>query len=173
MSVSLPLATPVVQPRSLGVPLAPVLADIAARALADGLGFSGHIGPREAWALFQEGQALLVDVRSAAERQFVGRVPGAAVAAWAEGLSLERNPGFIDELEQALAAAGVPPGRSVPLLLLCRSGVRSIRAAEAAVAAGHPAAFNVLEGFEGALDEHRQRGHRDGWRRLGLPWEQG
>ncbi len=159
-------------PRALIEPLPAPLAAIATRARAQGLGFAGHVDPAQAWALFHAGQALLVDVRSRAERHFVGRVPGAAAAAWAEGLSLERNPDFGLELEAALAAAGVPEGRSLPLLMLCRSGVRSIRAAEAATASGHPAAFNVLEGFEGALDERRQRGHRDGWRRLGLPWEQ-
>lgn len=163
----------VVDRRVLRQPLPPLLVPIEAEARASGLGFAGHVAPKDAWVLFEAGQALLVDVRSRAERQFVGRVPGAAAAAWAEGLALERNPDFAEELERALASAGVGPRESVPLLLLCRSGVRSIRAAEAATAAGHPAVFNVLEGFEGALDPRRQRGHLDGWRRLGLPWEQG
>lgn len=140
----------------------------AARAAArrEALDFAGHVDPADAWALAQAGLARLVDVRSAEELAFVGRVPGAGHAAWAAGIGLVRNPAFLDDL----AAVG---GFDGPVLLLCRSGVRSVRAAQAATAAGHPAAFNVREGFEGALDARQQRGGTDGWRRRGLPWVQG
>jgi rhodanese-related sulfurtransferase len=131
-------------------------------------GFAGHLPPDEAWALLRDGVATLVDVRSSAELRFVGRVPGAVHVPWADGLDLVPNPRFVDDL---LVAVGGRLDR--PVLMLCRSGVRSIKAAQAATAAGFDAAFNVLEGFEGAIDERRQRGHRDGWRRRGLPWEQG
>jgi rhodanese-related sulfurtransferase len=146
--------------------LPPPLASAHAAARRDGLDFAGHVDPAAAWVLAQAGLALLVDVRSAEELAFVGRVPGAVHAAWAAGVALQRNPAFLDDF----AAAG---GFAQPVLLLCRSGVRSVRAAQAVTAAGHPAAFNVLEGFEGAIDERRQRGTVDGWRHRGLPWVQG
>ena len=56
------------------------------------------------------------------------------------------------------------------MLLLCRSGKRSVLAAEAAAAAGFTHVFNVLEGFEGEIDAHLHRGGSDGWRFHGLPW---
>ena len=59
-----------------------------------------------------------------------------------------------------------------PVLFLCRSGIRSHHAAEVATRAGYQRAFNVLEGFEGDIDESRRRGALGGWRAAGLPWEQ-
>lgn len=139
----------------------------AARAAA--LPFAGSLPPREAWALVQAGQAVLVDVRSAEERHFVGQVPGSLHVAWATGTSLNRNPRFVKELE---AKVGPKSGNERPVLLLCRSGKRSALAAEAATKAGLGNVFNVLEGFEGDTDEHHQRGHFNGWRFHGLPWTQ-
>ena len=78
---------------------------------------------------------------------------------------MNRNPHFI---RQVLAQVG----RDTPLLLLCRSGKRSVLAAEAATAAGFRHVFNVLEGFEGEIDERQHRGASDGWRFHGLPWVQ-
>jgi rhodanese-related sulfurtransferase len=66
--------------------------------------------------------------------------------------------------------AAVPKGKKV--VLLCRSGVRSIAAAKRATELGLEA-YNILEGFEGDPDERAQRGHKGGWRRHGLPWRQG
>ena len=114
----------------------------------------------------QAGAAVLVDVRSAEERTFVGRVPAGAHVAWASGTSLTRNPRFVRELEAKVRKDEV-------LLLLCRSGKRSALAAEAATKAGFTNVFNVLEGFEGELDDAQQRGSADGWRFRGLPWVQG
>jgi rhodanese-related sulfurtransferase len=140
----------------------------AARQIArrDGLALAGRVDPAIAWALAQAGLARIVDVRTREELAFVGRVPGAVHAAWATGVELQRNPRFLDDL----AAVG---GFDGPVLLLCRSAVRSARAAEAATAAGHPAAFDILEGFEGRLDAQQRRGALDGWRHRGLPWVQG
>ncbi len=135
------------------------------RAREQGLPYAGGISPPEAWALVQAGQARLVDVRSAEERTFVGRVPEALHVAWATGTSLSRNPRFVRELESKAR-------KDEALLLLCRSGKRSAQAAEAAAKAGFTRVFNVLEGFEGELDAKQQRGHDDGWRFHGLPWEQ-
>jgi len=140
----------------------------SARAAAStaGLSYAGGISPQDAWALFSTGEALLVDVRSAEERTFVGHVPGSLHVAWATGTSLNRNPRFARELE-------AKTGKDALVLLLCRSGQRSALAAEAAAKAGFSQVFNVLEGFEGDLDAQQQRGAHNGWRFHGLPWVQG
>lgn len=135
-------------------------------ARAAGLPFAGRLAPRDAWRVVQAGAAVLVDVRSAEERHFVGQVPGSLHVAWATGTSLTRNPRFVKELEAKAGKSGRP------VLLLCRSGKRSAAAAEAAARAGLVGVFNVLEGFEGDLDDTGQRGHFNGWRFHGLPWTQ-
>lgn len=135
-------------------------------AVAAGLPYAGGVTPAQAWALFSDGAAVLVDVRSAEERKFVGHVPGSLHVAWATGTSLTRNPRFVRELEAKLGDKGAP------VLLLCRSGKRSVLAAEAATKAGFTNVFNVLEGFEGEIDGQQHRGVGDGWRFHGLPWVQ-
>ncbi len=124
------------------------------------------VHPREAWSLFSEGQAVLVDVRTPEELKFVGQVPGAINVPWATGTSLTRNPRFVRELEAKV------PDKARRVLLLCRSGKRSALALEAAVKAGYKRASNISEGFEGELDAAQQRGKGDGWRFHGLPWVQ-
>lgn len=151
--------------------LAPDLqaAHATATAQAQGLTYAGGVPPALAWQLVQANQAVLVDVRSSEERKFVGHVPGSLHVAWATGTSLVRNPRFVRELEAKLAKDG---GKDAAVLLLCRSGKRSVLAAEAAAAAGFAHVFNVLEGFEGEIDAHLHRGGSDGWRFHGLPWVQ-
>ena len=134
-------------------------------ALATGLGYAGAVPPALAWALVSSGQALLVDVRTAEERKFVGHVPGSIHVPWATSTNLTRNPRFVRELE-----AKVPQDANV--LLLCRSGKRSVLAAEQATKAGLTRVFNILEGFEGELNAVQQRGVEGGWRYRGLPWVQ-
>ena len=124
--------------------------------------------PRQAWQLVSQGLALLVDVRTAEERKFVGHVPGSAHVPWATGTALARNPRFVRELAALLAKQPQP----AIALLLCRSGKRSALAAQEAAKAGLACVFNVSEGFEGELDAAQQRGHADGWRFHGLPWLQ-
>jgi rhodanese-related sulfurtransferase len=145
--------------------LHPHLEQARAAAQAQGLSHAGAVTPAQAWALHESGAAVLVDVRSAEERAFVGRVPGTLHVAWATGTALTRNPRFVRELE-------AKAGKDRPVLLLCRSGKRSALAAEAAAKAGLIQVYHVLEGFEGELDANGQRGHLDGWRRQGLPWQQ-
>ncbi len=140
-----------------------------ADAVAQGLSYAGGVSPTTAWALVQNGQALLVDVRTTEERKFVGHVPGSLHVAWATGTALTRNPRFVRELEAKLAPHG---GKEAVVLLLCRSGKRSVLAAEAAAAVGFSHVFNILEGFEGEIDATQQRGKDDGWRYQGLPWVQ-
>ena len=128
-------------------------------------GYAGDIAPTLAWQWVQAGQALLVDVRTDAEREWVGYVPGAVPLAWKQWPGMLPNPAFDDGV-RALLAQG-----ERPLLMLCRSGARSIAAARRATELG-ATAYNILEGFEGDPDEHGQRGHRGGWRFRGLPWRQ-
>jgi rhodanese-related sulfurtransferase len=130
-----------------------------------GLPYAGGVPPLEAWELVQAVTVKFVDIRSGEERKFVGYVPGALHVAWATGTALTRNPRFVRELEAKV-------GKEDPVLLLCRSGKRSAAAAEAATKAGFTNVFNVLEGFEGDLDEAQHRGHVGGWRLRGLPWVQ-
>lgn len=134
-------------------------------AQAAGVSFAGSVTPPQAWALLRCGAALLVDVRSAEERRFVGHVPGSEHVAWASGIHLTRNPRFVHELE-------AKAGKDDVVLLLCRSGRRSMDAAAAAACTGFANAFSVLEGFEGELDDSLQRGALGGWRFHGLPWVQ-
>ena len=127
-------------------------------------GYAGDVTPQQAWQWVQAGQAVLVDVRSDAEREWVGYVPGAAAVAWKQWPGMAMNADF-----DAQMRAAVPEGARA--VLLCRSGVRSIAAARRATELGLTA-YNVLGGFEGEPDQHAQRGHRNGWRHAGLPWRQ-
>ena len=153
---------------ALEITLPEALEAARADAVAQGLNYAGGVRPAMAWALVQSGQAVLVDVRSAEERKFVGHVPGSQHVAWATGTALTRNPRFVRELAALLAKQPQP----AIALLLCRSGKRSALAAQEAAKAGLACVFNVSEGFEGELDAAQQRGHADGWRFHGLPWLQ-
>ncbi|MGQ0710225.1 MAG: rhodanese-like domain-containing protein [Rhodoferax sp.] len=128
-------------------------------------GYAGDIAPTAACAWWQSGQAVLVDVRTDAEREWVGQVPGAVAVPWKQWPGMAFNPNFDAAVQEA-----VPAGKAV--LFLCRSGVRSIAAAKRATELGLQA-YNVLEGFEGDADAQGQRGHVGGWRFHGLPWRQG
>lgn len=127
-------------------------------------GYAGDVSPQLAWAWVEAGQAVLVDVRTDAEREWVGLVPGAQPLAWKQWPGMAINPQF-DEGIQALGGGGRR------LLLLCRSGVRSIAAAQRATELGLTA-YNILEGFEGNPDGQAHRGHTEGWKFRGLPWRQ-
>lgn len=147
---------------------AEVLRQARERASVSGQKHAGGLHPREAWALVETGEALLVDVRTAEERKFVGHVPGSLHVPWMTGAALVRNPRFLQQLAKA-----VPTSKDAVLLFLCRSGRRSAAAAQAATAAGYANAFHVLEGFEGELSEKGHRGEDGtGWRQYGLPWVQ-
>ena len=128
-------------------------------------GYAGDVPPQLAFDWWRRGDAVLVDIRSDAEREWVGFVPGAVAVAWKQWPGMTPNEAF----DQGIKAA-VPPGKKA--VLFCRSGVRSIAAARRAAALGIEA-YNVLEGFEGDPDENGQRGKRGGWRFHGLPWRQG
>jgi rhodanese-related sulfurtransferase len=128
--------------------------------------FAGTVDPVEAWQLVHAGEAVLVDVRTEEELNFVGRVPEAIHVPWVTWPGMRPNRDFLSSLENEI------PSKATPILFLCRSGQRSAAAAAAASEAGYKHAFNIAEGFEGALDEAHHRGAHGGWRHHGLPWVQ-
>ena len=136
---------------------------MVAHTVQTALGYAGDISPTTAYAWWQAGDAVLVDVRSDAEREWVGFVPDAIAVAWKQWPGMAMNAAFDSEITSAAA------GKKV--LLLCRSGVRSIAAAKRATELGLEA-YNIQEGFEGDPDTHAQRGKKGGWRMCGLPWKQ-
>ncbi|MDP2016499.1 rhodanese-like domain-containing protein [Hydrogenophaga sp.] len=125
--------------------------------------YAGDVTPQLALQWVQAGEAVLVDVRTDAEREWVGFVPGAVAVAWKQWPGMAMNPDFDAQVRQA---AG---GKKI--VLLCRSGVRSIAAAKRATELGLEA-YNILEGFEGDPDAHAHRGQHGGWRHHALPWRQ-
>jgi len=137
------------------------------RAQELGLSYSGALTPREAYELWRAAPgAKLVDVRTRAEWDYVGRIPE-AVEIEIQGYPGGRpNPSFIAELEQQV-------DKAAPVLFICRSGARSHNAALQATKAGYTDAYNVLEGFEGDRDEQGHRNTVGGWRAARLPWIQG
>jgi rhodanese-related sulfurtransferase len=134
--------------------------------------YAGDITPEQAWKLLSENpEAVLVDVRTDAEWRFVGAPDLASLGrevVYIEWNSVDgkRNENFVAEL-----AKQVPAHTDRPVVFLCRSGNRSIGAAEAATEAGIAPSYNVLDGFEGHLDGDSHRGG-SGWRAIGLPWKQ-
>ncbi len=127
-----------------------------------------HLTPREAWLFVQQHpDALFVDVRMEIEYLYVGHPPGVVHVAWYEYPDMQ--PQTLAFVEQVRREGG---REDRPVVLLCRSGARTVEAGKALEAAGFAEVINVLHGFEGDLDEHFQRGRLNGWRHDGLPWEQ-
>jgi rhodanese-related sulfurtransferase len=137
------------------------------RAKEMGLPYEGALTPKEAHEVLQQGGgAKLVDVRTRAELDWVGRVPGALEVELLTWPGSRPNPEFVKQLEQQV------PDKDTPLLFLCRSGGRSHNAAMLAMQAGYSDTYNVLEGFEGDKDDSGHRNTTGGWRANGLPWSQ-
>ena len=136
------------------------------------MAYQGDLSPSQAYELLQQDDsAVLVDVRTRAEWSYVG-VPDvsatgrdAVLLEWVSFPDGARNEDFVVHLEEVAR-------HDVPVVFLCRSGVRSVAAAEAATAAGYTQAYNVLEGFEGPPDAQGHRGRAAGWKVAGLPWKQ-
>ena len=126
-----------------------------------------NLDPQQVWQLMQRNPgAVLIDVRTKMEHAFVGHPRGAVHIPWKEFPDWQINPLFVDEVKS------VAPNVDTPILLLCRSGQRSLDAAAALEASGYTHLVNIAEGFEGALDDNKHRGNLGGWRFHGLPWEQ-
>ncbi len=139
--------------------------------------YAGDLSVEAAWDLLKkDAKAQLVDVRTGAERQFVGLPDLSAVGRrllcidWQIFPNMDLNTKFVDSLTQELQTIGAD--RDTPLLFLCRSGARSRAAAVAMTEAGFTRAFNVAGGFEGDLDHEGRRGRKNGWKASGLPWRQ-
>jgi rhodanese-related sulfurtransferase len=126
-------------------------------------GYAGDISVQTAYDWWQAGDAVLVDIRTDAERAWVGFVPGAVDVAWKQWPGMVMNPAY----DEAVITAA--QGKKV--LLLCRSGLRSIPAAKRATELGLEA-YNILEGFEGDPNGNAHRNSMGGWRYRGLPWRQ-
>jgi rhodanese-related sulfurtransferase len=141
-----------------------------------GAGYAWDLSPKETWDLLAKDKAAqLVDVRSEAEWNFVG-VPDLGpsdrqtiLCQW-QRFPPAPNPNFVQEVERALTGTHYKKG--APLFFLCRSGARSRAAAIAMTAAGYAPCFNIMDGFEGALDAERHRGQAAGWKGEGLSWVQ-
>lgn len=141
------------------------LAQARARELQ--LPYAGAFTPQEAWEVLQQSPgARLVDVRTKAEWDWVGRVPGSIEIEWQSYPGSVPNAHFVDQLKKEV------PTESL-VMFMCRSGVRSNNAAKAASEAGYASSYNVLEGFEGDKDGSNHRNSVNGWRKAGLPWMQG
>ncbi|HEV2220067.1 MAG TPA: rhodanese-like domain-containing protein [Casimicrobiaceae bacterium] len=125
-----------------------------------------HLKPREAFDfLHQHPQAVMIDCRSEMEYLFVGHPAGAHHVAWNEAPDWDVNPHFVGQVKKVASM-------NRPVVLICRSGQRSTAAGEELERAGFTEVYNVVDGFEGPLDEGHHRGTVGGWRKEGLPWEQ-
>lgn len=132
-----------------------------------------NVSPRQVWdALCTDPQAQLVDVRTDAEWTYVGLADLSragkqpALIPWQIFPAMTVNTAFVEQMR----AAGLTPAQKI--YFICRSGVRSLAAAQAAQAAGFPHAYNVADGFEGNPDAEGHRGQLAGWKAAGLPWRQ-
>jgi rhodanese-related sulfurtransferase len=134
-----------------------------------------ELTPPQAWAMLNENKdAVLLDVRSRVEHDYVGHPPGAVLVPWKDPPYQAPDPEFVVKAVKALQQSrpGRDPAMDLTVLTLCRSGMRSRAAAEALQKSGFKRVYNVTEGFEGARDEEKHRGNLDGWRFHKLPWEQ-
>lgn len=126
-----------------------------------------HLQPKQAYeALQADPNALLIDCRTEIEFYFVGHPTDAVNIEWSTAPDFEINPHFSGEV---LRMAG---SRERPIILICRSGKRSLEAGAELEKNGFKHVANVLEGFEGELDPEHHRGTMGGWRQRGLPWRQ-
>lgn len=127
-----------------------------------------RLNPPEAYSALQSSEGtILVDVRDPVEFAFVGHPVNAVNVPWKFAPDMRPNPDFLAQIRQ------IAPDTGMPLLLMCRSGQRSLDAANALAAVGYTNLANIEDGFEGPLDEHKHRGTVGGWRFHGLPWKQG
>jgi rhodanese-related sulfurtransferase len=145
-----------------------ILTTARQRGQQQGLPYAGAVTPQEAHRLIQaDSTVVLVDVRTQAERDWVGRVdvPEAQHKAvqWNIYPGGAPNPEFLTQLSAAAT-------KDATLLFLCRSGVRSRHAAKLATEHGYADCYDILEGFEGDKDQQGHRKSVGGWCKAGLPW---
>ena len=143
-----------------------ILQSAQQRARDMNLPYEGALLPGEAYEILHSAPgAKLVDVRTRAEIDWVGKIPGAVEVEWSTYPGMRLNPHFIAQLEQQVEKGAL-------VLFICRSAARSHSAAMAATQAGFNDCYNVLEGFEGDKNSENHRNILGGWRAAALPWEQ-
>jgi rhodanese-related sulfurtransferase len=126
-----------------------------------------NLNPQQTWDFLQQNpNAVLIDVRTKMEHLFVGHPLKAIHIPWKEAPDWQLNSNFVTQVRQIVS------NPNTPILLLCRSGQRSLEAAVLLEQSGYTHLINIEEGFEGALDDNKQRGKVNGWRFAGLPWQQ-
>ena len=131
-----------------------------------------RVTPPEAWQILErDPRAVLIDVRSKVEFDYVGHPRHARLVMWKDYPAWRENPNFVAEVKSALTAHG-DDALDRPILAICRSGARSFAAAQALAAAGFTDLYNIEQGFEGDKDAAGHRGTLNGWRFHQLPWEQ-
>lgn len=146
-----------------------IIAAAQKRAVEKNLPYAGALTPQEAFEVLQaSSQALLVDVRTKAELELVGRIPGALNVEWAFYPGMVANEDFAEQLTAELNNRNVR--KDSVLIFLCRTGGRSNNAAAVAASLGYSQAYNTLEGFEGEANADKQRTKINGWKHAGLPW---
>jgi rhodanese-related sulfurtransferase len=133
-----------------------------------------ELHPKQAWEILrQRPDAVLLDVRSRVEFDYVGHPVGSVHVPWQEFPDWRADPEFVAKVAHSLKTLRPDSApEEVPLLALCRSGKRSAAAAQALAQSGYRHVYNIMEGFEGDRDADRHRGTINGWRFHGLPWEQ-
>jgi rhodanese-related sulfurtransferase len=127
-----------------------------------------HLEPKETWDLLQSTpDAVFVDVRMEIESMYVGKPPGSINIPWYE------YPDFEADARSFVAAVkSEVKSLDQPVILICRSGSRTLDAGKVLLDAGFTRVVNVLHGFEGDLDADDHRSTINGWRFDGLPWGQ-
>ena len=143
-----------------------ILKKAAARAEEMKLPYAGALTPQEAFELMKAGAAKLVDVRTRAEWDYVGKIPGSLLIEWQAYPSSLLNPEFLNQLRAEVS-------KEQTVMFICRSGARSNSAAKRATEAGYTRSYNILQGFEGDKDAEGHRNSVGGWQFAGLPWTQG
>ena len=134
-----------------------------------------NLGPREAWELLEsDPRAVLVDIRSTMEYLFVGHPKGSIHIPWLDEPDWVVNPDFVRRVRELMLGGAISDGDhgGAPIVLICRSGKRSLEAGRKLLEAGFTEVYHVDQGFEGDLDEEHHRSTLGGWRHAGLPWEQ-
>jgi len=142
-----------------------------------------YLSPKQAhqFVRAQKAKVLFIDVRTRAEAQFLGMAtPVDALVPyvefqdfmtdWDENRSfyrLEPFSDFVPEVGRRLQSKGL--GKDDPVVLICRSGERSSRAADLLTSSGYTRVHTVVYGFEGELSDGGRR-NLNGWKNAGLPW---
>lgn len=133
---------------------------------------AGDVSASEVWAYIQDNPAAVVDVRTEPEWTFSGLPALEDTAAALHCISWVNYPGFTPNAAFLDKLRSVAPDPHRPVFFLCKTGGRSHQAAVAATSEGYSYAYNILHGFEGDHNELGQRGHVNGWKGEGLPWNQ-